>query len=176
MAAASPADDHTPMTTLLFTSGHDRHWDAQVALRRPDLVLEESDRLERMTDRYWELTASEYGPIGTTATDRVRVIRHLISEAMREPSVEQDPVASAQHELADQLGEDGEWTAAQAARLAALIETRAGARPEIVRCGDGTLLVGFGPRRRGGVFAIDRTGRAAWTELAATERQQLAAA
>ncbi len=49
------------MTTLLFISSHDRHWDAQVARRRPDLVLEESDRPERMIDRYWELTSSEYG-------------------------------------------------------------------------------------------------------------------
>jgi len=162
------------MTTLLFTSSHDRHWDAQVALRRPDLVLEESDRLERMTDRYWELTSSEYGPLGITPTDRVRVLRHLISEASRAPGLVNDPVAAAQRELAEQLGEDGDWTADQAARLAALVETRAGARPDITRAEDGTLLVGFGPRRRGGVFAIDRTGRASWTELAA-ERQPLAA-
>jgi hypothetical protein len=161
------------MTTLLFTSSHDRHWDAQVALRRPDLVLEESDRLERMTNRYWELTCSEYGPLGTTPTDRIRVLRHLINEVTRQPGVENDPVAAAQRELADQLGEDGEWTAAQAARLAALIETRANVRPDIVQLDDGTLLVGFGPRRRGGVYAIDRTGRASWTQLAAT--QQLAA-
>jgi hypothetical protein len=161
------------MTTLLFTSGHDRHWDAHVALRRPDLVLEESDRLGRMTDRYWELTCSEYGPLGTTPTDRIRVLRHLINEANREPGVESDPATTALRELADQLGEDGEWTAAQAARLAALIETRAGVRPDIVQTDDGTLLVGFGPRRRGGVFSIDRAGRAAWTELAVT--QQLAA-
>jgi hypothetical protein len=163
------------MTTLLFTSSHDRHWDAQVALRRPDLVLEESDGVERMTDRFWELTASEYGPLGTTATDRVRVLRHLINEALQEPGAERDPVTSAQRELADQLDEDGEWSGAQAARLAALIEARAGARPEIVQMDDGTLLVGFGPRRRGGVFSIDRTGRAAWTELTA-ETAQLAAA
>jgi hypothetical protein len=173
MGARPRADDHTCMTTLLFTSGHDRHWDAQVALRRPDLVLEESDRLERMTDRYWELTCSEYGPLGTTATDRIRVIRHLIHEATREHDAAGDSTAGALRELADQLGEDGEWTAAQAARLAALIETRANVRPDIVQLDDGTLLVGFGPRRRGGVFGIDRMGRAAWTELAAT--QQLAA-
>ena len=173
MGAGPRADDHTPMTTLLFTSSHDRHWDAQVALRRPDLVLEESDRLERMTDRYWELTCSEYGSLGTTATDRIRVLRHLINEATRQPGVQNDPVAGAQRELADQLGEDGDWTAAQAARLAALVETRANVRPDIVQMDDGTLLVGFGPRRRGGVFAIDRAGRASWTELAAT--QQLAA-
>lgn len=176
MAAGSRADDHVRMTTLLFTSGHDRHWDAQVALRRPDLVLEESDRLDRMTSRYWELTCSEYGPLGAAPTDRVRVLRHLINEATREPSAESDPVAGARRELADQLGEDGVWTAAQVARLAALIETRAAARPEIVQMDDGTLLVGFGPRRRGGVFAIDRTGRASWTELAAAMPQQLAAA
>ena len=173
MGAGPRADDHTPMTTLLFTSSHDRHWDAQVALRRPDLVLEESDRLERMTDRYWELTCSEYGSLGTTATDRIRVLRHLINEATRQPGVQNDPVAGAQRELADQLGEDGDWTAAQAARLAALVETRANVRPDIVQMDDGTVLVGFGPRRRGGVFAIDRAGRASWTELAAT--QQLAA-
>jgi hypothetical protein len=175
MAARPRGDDHTPMTTLLFTSSHDRHWDAQIALRRPDLVLEESDRLERMTDRYWELTCSEYGPLGTTPTDRIRVLRHLINEANREPGVEHDPVASAQRELADQLGEDGEWTAAQAARLAALVEARANARPDILQMDDGTLLVGFGPRRRGGVFAIDRAGRASWTELAAATQQPLAA-
>jgi hypothetical protein len=157
------------MTTLLFTSSHDRHWDAQVALRRPDLVLEESDRLERMTDRYWELTSSEYGPLGITPTDRVRVLRHLICEASRAPGLAYDPVAAAQRELAEQLGEDGDWTAAQAARLAALVETRANARPDITQADDGTLLVGFGPRRRGGVFAIDRTGRASWTELAAEQ-------
>jgi hypothetical protein len=173
MGARPCAGEHTPMTTLLFTSSHDRHWDAQVALRRPDLVFEESDRLERMTDRYWELTCTEYGPLGTTATDRIRVLRHLINESTREPGVESDPVISAQRELADRLGEGGDWTAAQAARLAALVETRANARPDIVQTDDGTLLVGFGPRRRGGVFAIDRTGRASWTELAAT--QQLAA-
>jgi hypothetical protein len=173
MGARPCAGEHTPMTTLLFTSSHDRHWDAQVALRRPDLVLEESDRLERMSDRYWELTCSEYGSLGTTATDRIRVLRHLINEATRQPGVQTDPVAGAQRELADQLGEDGDWTAAQAARLAALVETRANVRPDIVQMDDGTLLVGFGPRRRGGVFAIDRAGRASWTELAAT--QQLAA-
>jgi hypothetical protein len=157
------------MTTLLFTSSHDRHWDSQVALRRPDLVLEESDRLERMTDRYWELTCSEYGPLGITPTDRVRVLRHLINEASHAPGLVNDPVAAAQRELAEQLGEDGDWTAAQAARLAALAETRANARPDITQTDDGTLLVGFGPRRRGGVFAIDRTGRASWTELAAEQ-------
>jgi hypothetical protein len=105
----------------------------------------------------------------------VRVLRHLINEALQEPGAERDPVTSAQRELADQLDEDGEWSGAQAARLAALIEARAGARPEIVQMDDGTLLVGFGPRRRGGVFSIDRTGRAAWTELTA-ETAQLAAA
>jgi len=175
MAAYLLAGDHACMTSLLFTSSHDRHWDAQVALRRPDLVLEESDRLERMTDRYWELTCSEYGPLGTTPTDRIRVLRHLINEAGREPGILNDPVAGAQRELADQLGDDGDWTAAQAARLAALIETRANARPDIAQMDDGTLLVGFGPRRRGGVFAIDRTGRASWTELAAATQQPLAA-
>lgn len=157
------------MTTLLFTSSHDRHWDSQVALRRPDLVLEESDRLERMTDRYWELTCSEYGPLGITPTDRVRVLRHLINEASHAPGLVNDPAATAQRELAEQLGEDGDWTAAQAARLAALAETRANARPDITQTDDGTLLVGFGPRRRGGVFAIDRSGRASWTELAAEQ-------
>jgi hypothetical protein len=45
-----------------------------------------------------------------------------------------------------------------------------GAQPAITQMDDGTLLVGFGPRRRGGVFSIERTGRAAWTELAATAR------
>jgi hypothetical protein len=175
MAAYLLAGDHACMTSLLFTSSHDRHWDAQVALRRPDLVLEESDRLERMTDRYWELTCSEYGPLGLMPTDRIRVLRHLINEASREPGVETDPVASAQRELADQLGEDGDWTAAQAARLAALVEARANARPEIVQLDDGTLLVGFGPRRRGGVFAIDRAGRASWTELAVAGAERAAA-
>ena len=62
------------MSNLLFISSHDRHWDAHVALRRPDLVFEESDRRERMTERFWELTSSEYGPLGTTPTDRVRVL------------------------------------------------------------------------------------------------------
>ena len=83
------------MTTLLFISSHDRHWDAQVARRRPDLVLEESDRPERMIDRYWELTSSEYGPLGATPTDRIRVLRHLIAEATREPAVAVDPVSAA---------------------------------------------------------------------------------
>jgi hypothetical protein len=174
MAAPARAGDHTPMPPVLFTSSHDRHWDAQVALRRPDLVLEESDRLERMIDRYWELTASEYGPLGTTTTDRVRVLRHLIGKASQE-SAALDPTESAQRELADQLGEDADWTAAQAARLAALIESRPGARPEIARIADGTLQVSFGPRRRGGVFSIDRTGTAAWTELTAGSGQLVAA-
>jgi hypothetical protein len=154
------------MTTLLFTSSHDRHWDAQVALRRPDLVLEESDRVERMTQRYWELNSTEYGPIGATPTDRLRVLRHLINEATQQPAAEADPVHEAQRELAEQLG-DGDWTAAQAAQLATLIDTHPGAAPSIAQTDDGTLLVSFGPRRRGGVFAIDRVGRAAWTELGA---------
>ena len=156
------------MTTLLFTSSHDRHWDAQVALRRPDLVLEESDRLERMTARYWELRSTEYGPLGAAPTDRIRVLRHLIAEASQEPTAEADPVHEAQRALAEQLG-GGDWTAAQAAQLAALIDTHPGASPSIGQMDDGTLLVGFGPRRRGGVFGIDRTGRAAWTELASAD-------
>ncbi len=162
------------MTTLLFTSSHDRHWDAQVALRRPDLVVEESDRLERMAQRYWELSSTEYGPIGATPTDRIRVLRHLINEATQQPAAETDPVREAQRELAEQLG-GGDWTAAQAAQLAALIDTHPGASPTIAQIDDGTLLVGFGPRRRGGVFGIDRLGRAAWTELDAAGASALAA-
>jgi hypothetical protein len=162
------------MTTLLFTSSHDRHWDAQVALRRPDLVLEESDRVERMIERYWQLSSSEYGPIGATSTDRVRVLRHLINEATLQPAAEADPALEAQRQLAEQLG-DGDWTAAQAAQLAALIDTHPGAEPAIAQLDDGTLLVSFGPRRRGGVFGIDRTGRAAWTELGTASAGALAA-
>ena len=163
------------MTTLLFISSHDRHWDAQVARRRPDLVLEESGRPERMIDRYWELTSSEYGPLGATPTDRIRVLRHLIAEATREPAVALDPLSAAQHALAVQLGADGNWTPAQAARIAALMDTHAGAQPDIARIEDGTLLVGFGPRRRGGVFSVDVAGRAAWTELAASSHELAAA-
>ena len=55
-----------------------------------------------------------------------------------------------------QLGPDGDWSPAQAARIAALMDTHAGAQPDIVQIEDGTLLVGFGPRRRGGVFSVDR--------------------
>jgi hypothetical protein len=40
---------------------------------------------------------------------------------------------------------------------------------------DGTLLVAFGPRRRGGCFGIDRGGRASWTELGSGSRELLAA-
>lgn len=163
------------MTTLLFISSHDRHWDAQVARRRPDLVLEESDRAERMIDRYWELTSSEHGTLDATPTDRIRVLRHLIAEATREPAVAVDPVSAAEHALAEQLGPDGDWSAAQAARIVALMDTHAGAQPDIVQIEDGTLLVGFGPRRRGGVFSVDRAGRAAWTELATSSREPIAA-
>ena len=111
------AGDHLLMTTLLFISSHDRHWDAQVARRRPDLVLEESDRAERMIDRYWELTSSEYGTLDATPTDRIRVLRHLIAEATRAARRAVDPVRAAEHALAEQLGPDGDWSAAQAARM-----------------------------------------------------------
>jgi hypothetical protein len=163
------------MTTLLFISSHDRHWDAQVALRRPDLVFEESDRVERMTERFWELTSAEYGPLGTTPTDRVRVLRHLIAEATRESAMEQDSTTVAEQALAEQLGSEGSWSAAQAARLAALMDTHAGVLPTLARVEDGTVLVGFGPRRRGGVFSVDPSGRAAWTELAASSGELRAA-
>ena len=162
------------MTTLLFTSSHDRHWDAQVALRRPDLVVEESDRLERMAQRYWELSSTEYGPIGATPTDRIRVLRHLINEATQEPAADADPVKRRSASWPSSSAR-GDWTAAQAARLAALIDTHPGAQP-LDRPGGRRHPAGGlrspPPRRR---VRHRPAGRAAWTELAASSREPLAA-
>ena len=149
------------MTTLPPTSSEERHWNAEVAQRRPDLVLQEADSVERMTRRYLELDGSLYGAVAHVLTDRARVLRHLIDTA-GERTAEEDPATQAGRQLATQVGRCGAWTDLQAERLAALIESHPGARPEIMPTGDGRIVVSFGPRRGDGAYVLDPEGRSDW--------------
>jgi hypothetical protein len=156
------AGDDAHMTTLPAVSFHERHWNAEVARRRPDLVAQEAGSLARMTDRFLELVGSPIGTVATVPTDRARVLRHLIDQALRERDTEGDPATEAGRHLAEQVGCHGGWTDAQAESLAALIESHAGARPEIMPTGDGTIVVNFGPRRGNGAYVLDRSGGSRW--------------
>jgi hypothetical protein len=142
-------------------SFQERHWNAEVARRRPDLVAQESGSLEQMIERYYELVGSTIVAVGTVLTDRARVLRHLIDQASEAES-ERDPASEAGRHLTSQVGRHGSWTEAQAERLAALIRSHAGARPEIMPTGDGTIVVNFGPRRGNGAYVLDPEGGSRW--------------
>ena len=148
------------MTTLPPVSSHERHWNAELARRRPDLVVQEAGPRPQMVERYLELVGSTVGAVGTVLTDRARVLRHLIDQA-GEAEVAGDPAGEAARHLSSQVGE-GAWTDAQAGRLAALIESHAGACPEIMPTGDGTIVVNFGPRRGNGAYVLDPEGESRW--------------
>jgi hypothetical protein len=150
------------MTTPPSISGHERHWNAEIARRRPDLVSEEAGPIERMVERYLELAGSEYGTVATVLTDRARVLRHLIDQAAEDGASAGDPASEAGRQLTEQVGSDGAWTDCQAERLAALIESHPGARPEIMPTGDGAIVVNFGPRRGNGAYVLDPEGRSRW--------------
>ena len=146
---------------------HERRWNAEVARRRPDLVAQEADTPERMSERYLKLAGSPFGVISVVPTDRTRVLRHLIDEAAGEPVADApDPATEAGRQLAAQVGLHGAWTDSQAERLAELIRSRPGTRPEIMATGDGTIVVSFGPRRGNGAFTIDPHGRSHWVNPA----------
>src|SRR5919204_525316 len=100
--------------------------------------------------------------VATVLTDRARVLRHLIDQVLEERDADVNPAAEAGRHLTEQVGCHGAWTDAQAERLAALIESHAGARPEIMATGDGTIVVNFGPRRGNGAYVLDRDGRSHW--------------
>jgi hypothetical protein len=148
------------MTTLPSISAHERYWNAEVARRRPDLVSEEKGPLHRMIERYAELSGSPYGPVAHVLTDRARVLRHLIDVAS-ELAGEEAAVEAGRH-LTEQVGSDGAWTESQAERLAALIESHPGAKPEIMPTGDGAIVISFGPRRGNGAYVLDADGRSRW--------------
>ena len=150
------------VTTLPAISSHERHWNAEVARRRPDLVVQEIDSLERMCVRYLELAGSTLGAVAHVQSDRARVLRHLIDEATKEPAAVKNPVDEAGQQLAAQVGPQGAWTEPQAERLASLIESHPGARPEIMATGDGTIVVNFGPRRGNGAYVLDAQGHSRW--------------
>jgi hypothetical protein len=150
------------VTTLPSISGHERYWNAEIARRRPDLLAEEAGPLQRMIERYLELTGSPYGAVAHVPTDRARVLRHLIDERAEESDGDADPASLAGRHLTEQVGSRGAWTDSQAARLAALIESHPGADPEIMPTGDGTIVVSFGPRRGNGAYVLDPEGRSRW--------------
>lgn len=150
------------MTTLPAISSHDRYWNAEIARRRPDLVSQEAGPLERMIERYHDVAGSAVGTVATVLTDRARVIRHLIDRHVEDAPVPVDPASEAGRHLTSQVGADGAWTEPQADRLAALIESHPGARPEIMPTGDGTIVVSFGPRRGNGAYVLDPQGRSHW--------------
>jgi hypothetical protein len=149
------------MTTLPPISSHERHWNAEVARRRPDLVSEEAGPLHRMVERYLELSGSPYGTVAHVLTDRARVLRHLIEVAAKQGGGE-DPASEAGRQLTEQVGSNGAWTEPQAERLAALIESHPGARPEIMPTGDGAIVISFGPRRGNGAYVLDPQGCSRW--------------
>ena len=147
-------------------TSHERHWNSEVARRRPDLAVQEIDSLERMSVRYLELAGSPFGAVANIQTDRARVLRHLIDEASKEPPAAGDPVSAAGQQLAAQVGPHGAWTEPQAERLASLIQSHAGASPEIMATGDGTIVVNFGPRRGNGAYVVDTQGSSHWVNPA----------
>ena len=154
------------MATLPPISPHERFWNAEIARRRPDLVAEEAGRAERMIERYLELAGSAYGAVAHVLTDRARVLRHLIDASADDGDAEGDPASEAGRHLTEQVGCDGAWTDSQADRLAALIGSHPGARPEIMPTGDGTIVVSFGPRRGNGAYVVDPEGRSRWVTTA----------
>jgi hypothetical protein len=149
------------MSALPVISSHDRYWNAEIARRRPDLVSEEAAQPDRMVERYLELAGSTFGAVAHVLTDRARVIRHLIDRHAEEAAVA-DPASEAVRQLTEQVGAAGKWSEAQAERLAALIGSHPGARPEIMATGDGTIVVSFGPRRGNGAYVIDSAGHSRW--------------
>ena len=159
---ATPTRDDSLVTTLPPISSHERHWSAEIARRRPDLVAEEAGSPHRMIERYLELGGSEYGTVAHVLTDRTRVLRHLIDARADETAGAADPASLAGRHLTEQVGSDGAWTDSQADRLAALIESHPGAEPEIMPTGDGTIVVSFGPRRGNGAYVLDPAGQSRW--------------
>jgi hypothetical protein len=149
------------MSALPAISSHDRYWNAEIARRRPDLVSQEAGSVERMVERYFELAGSTFGTVAHVLTDRARVIRHLIDKHVDEAAVA-DPEGEAVRQLDDQVGQLGDWSEAQADRLAALIGSHPGARPEIMATGDGRIVVSFGPRRGNGAYVIEPGGHSRW--------------
>ncbi len=149
------------MTTLPPITAHERYWNAEVARRRPDLVSEEKGPLHRMIERYVDLTGSPYGTVAHVVTDRARVLRHLI-EVASEEAAGGDAASEAGRHLTEQVGSNGAWTEPQAERLAALIESHPGAKPEIMPTGDGAIVISFGPRRGNGAYMLDADGRSRW--------------
>ena len=149
------------MTTLPSISAHERYSNAEVARRRPDLVSEETAPLHRMIERYLELSGSPYGTVAHVLTDRARVLRHLIDLAGEEAAGD-DPASEAGRHLTEQVGSNGAWTEPQAERLAALIESHPGAKPEIMPTGDGAIVISFGPRRGNGAYVLDAQGCSRW--------------
>ena len=151
------------MTTLPSISSHERYWNAEIARRRPDLVSQEAGPIQRMIERYLELAGSAYGTVAHVLTDRARVLRHLIDESAGDSGEGTvDPASEAGRHLTEQVGSGGAWTDSQAERLAALIESHPGAKPEIMPTGDGTIVVSFGPRRGNGAYVLDPEGRSRW--------------
>src|SRR5581483_9725924 len=138
------------------------HWNAEVARRRPDLVAEEAAPLERMAARYLELVGSAFGLVAGVATDRVRVLRHLIDEASDERAERGSAAREAGRHLTAQVGSGGKWTERQAERLAELIGSHAGASPDIMPTGDGAIVVSFGPRRGNGAYVLEPDGGSRW--------------
>jgi len=138
---ATPTRDDSLVTTLPPISSHERHWNAEIARRRPDLVAEEAGSLHRMIERYLELGGSEYGTVAHVLTDRTRVLRHLIDARADETAGAADPASLAGRHLAEQVGSDGAWTDSQA---------------------DGTIVVSFGPRRGNGAYVLDPAGQSRW--------------
>jgi hypothetical protein len=162
MAPADAARDDAHVTALPSITLHERFWNAEIARRRPDLVAEESGQVQRMVERYLELSGSAYAVVTDVITDRARVLRHLIDEGTAESTEDAGPAMEAGRYLTEQVGSGGGWTDSQAERLAALIESHPGARPEIMPTGDGTIVVSFGPRRGNGAYVVDPQGRSRW--------------
>jgi hypothetical protein len=149
------------MSALPAITSHERYWNAEIARRRPDLVSQEAGPFDRMVERYFELAGSTFGTVAHVLTDRARVIRHLIDK-QRDEAVVADPEGEALRQLGNQVGPTGNWSEAQAARLAALIGSHPGARPEIMATGDGRIVVSFGPRRGNGAYVIESGGHSRW--------------
>jgi hypothetical protein len=149
------------MNTLPSISGHERYWNAEVARRRPDLVSQEAGSTQRMIERYLDLAGSAYGAVAHVLSDRARVLRHLI-DLRADEGGDADPASEAGRHLTEQVGSGGAWTEPQAERLAALIESHSGARPEIMPTGDGTIVISFGPRRGNGAYVLDPEGASRW--------------
>jgi hypothetical protein len=149
------------MSALPAISSHERYWNAEIARRRPDLVSQEAASVDRLVERYFELAGSAFGTVAHVLTDRTRVIRHLIDRHVDEAAVA-DPEGEAVRQLDAQVGQAGDWSEAQADRLAALIGSHPGARPEIMATGDGRIVVSFGPRRGNGAYVIEAGGHSRW--------------